>query len=42
MEFLRFFEEASDAVDINTGRPVLEVDDIIAVDNLPAHHGEGE
>ena len=42
MEFLRFFEEATNAVDVNTGRPALEVDDIIVVDNLPAHHGEGE
>ena len=42
MEFLRFFEEASNAFDINTGRPALEVDNIIVVDNLPVHHGEGE
>ena len=42
MEFLCFFEEASNVVDINTRRPVPKVDDITVVDNLPAHHGEGE
>ena len=36
-EFLQFFEEASNAADVNTGRPALEVDDTIIVDNLPAH-----
>ena len=38
IEFLCFFEEAVNAVDPATGRPVLEVDDLIIVDNLPAHH----
>ena len=42
IEFLRFFEEAVNAVDPATGRPALEVDDLIIVDNLPAHHGEAE
>ena len=39
---LRFFDEASQTVDIATQRPVLEVDDIVVVDNLAAHHGEAE
>lgn len=33
-EFLRFFNEASQAEDFATQHPVLEVDDIIVVDNL--------
>ena len=41
-KFLRFFDEASQAVDIASQRPVLEVDDIVVVDNLLAHHGETE
>ena len=41
-EFLRFFDEASQAEDFATQRPVLEVDDIIVVDILAAHHGEAE
>ena len=40
MGFLRFFEEASECVDPVTRRPIIEVDDIIVVDNLAAHHGE--
>ena len=39
--FLQFFEEASDAVNVVTGRPCLEVGDIIVMDNLSAHHYEG-
>jgi DNA-binding transcriptional ArsR family regulator len=42
MEFLRFFQEASECVDPITQRPVIEVDDIIVVDNFAAHHGEAE
>ena len=42
IEFLRFFEEAANATDPLTGRPALEVDDMIIVDNLPVHHGEAE
>ena len=43
IEFLCFFEEAVNTVDPATGRPALEVDDlIITVDNLPAHQGETE
>lgn len=41
-EFLRFFNEASQAEDFATQHPVLEVDDIIVVDNLAAHHSEAE
>ena len=33
-EFLRFFDEASQAEDFVTQRPALEVDDIIVVDNF--------
>ena len=40
IEFLQIFEEASNATDVNTGRPALEVDDTIVVDNLPAHQKE--
>ena len=39
--FLQFFEEASDAVNVVTGCPCLEVGDIIMMDNLSAHHYEG-
>ena len=39
---IRLNEEASTAADIKAGRPVLEVDDTIIVDNLLAHHGEAE
>ena len=42
MEFLRFFEQASECVDLITQRPVIEVDDVIVVDNFAAHHGETE
>ena len=37
LQFLRFFEEASHAADIQTGRPALEVGDLVIVDSLPAH-----
>ena len=42
LQFLIFFEEASHAADIQTGRPALEVGHLVIVDNLPAHHGEVE
>ena len=42
IELLQFFQEASNAADLNTGRPALEVDDTIIVDTLPAHHGQAE
>ena len=40
--FLRFFSEASQTVDPNTLRPVLEVGDIVVVYNFAAHHGDAE
>ena len=42
IEFLRFFSDASQTVDPNTLRPVLEVGDILVVDNFAAHHGDAE
>ena len=42
VEFLRFFSDASQTVDPNTLRPVLEVGDILVVDNFAAHHGDAE
>lgn len=39
--FLSFFEEAGQAVNIETLRPCLEVGDIIVMDNLSSHHYEG-
>ena len=39
--FLAFFEEAGAAVNVNTGRPCLEVGDIVVMDNLSSHHYEG-
>ena len=40
-EFLKFFAEASEAVNILTGRPALENGDIIVMDNLTVHHNDG-
>ena len=39
--FLSFFQEAGEAVNIETGRPCLEVGDIVIMDNLSSHHYEG-
>ena len=39
--FLQFFEEACEAANIETGRPCLDVGDIVVMDNLSAHHYEG-
>ncbi len=39
--FLQFFEEASETVNVLTGRPCLAVGDIIVMDNLASHHFEG-
>ena len=36
--FLSFFQEAGEAVNIETGRPCLEVGDIVIMDNLSSHH----
>ena len=41
-EFLRFFEEAYNSVNPNTGRLSLEVVDTIVMDNCPFHHNDGE
>ena len=41
LQFLRFFEEAGNCVNLQTGRPCLQVGDIIVMDNLSAHHYEG-
>ena len=40
-EFWNFFEEAANAANITTGRPVLEVGDIVVMDNLAVHHYDG-
>lgn len=42
MNFLDFSMKLHKAEDFVTQRPALEVDDIIVVDNLAAHHGEAE
>ena len=42
VQFLRFFDEASQTVDPITQRPILDVGDIVVVDSLAAHHGEAE
>ena len=39
--FLSFFQEAGDVVNIQTGRPCLEVGEIVIMDNLSSHHFEG-
>ncbi|XP_028404078.1 uncharacterized protein LOC114526751 [Dendronephthya gigantea] len=41
VDFLNFFHEASEATNMETLRPVLEVGDIIFMDNLAVHHYEG-
>ncbi|XP_068704810.1 uncharacterized protein [Montipora foliosa] len=41
MQFLRFFEEAGNCVNLQTERPCLQVGDIIVMDNLSAHYYEG-
>lgn len=42
IEFLRFFAEATQHVDLLTQRPLLEVGDTVVVDNFAAHHGQAE
>ena len=39
--FYSFFEEAYNSTNSNTGRPCLEVGDIVVMDNCPFHHNEG-
>lgn len=41
VEFLQFFGEAGNAGNIETGRPALEVGDIVVMDNCPTHHFVG-
>ena len=41
LEFLRFFEEAYNSINPNTGRPCLEVGDTVVMDNCAFHHNEG-
>ena len=41
VEFLNFFTEAAEAVNISTGRLALENGDIIVMDNLNVHHYDG-
>ena len=41
LQFLQFFEEAGNCVNLQTERPCLQVGDIIVMDNLSAHHYEG-
>ena len=42
VEFLHFFGEAANAGDAQTGRPALNVGDIVIMDNCPIHHYDGE
>ena len=42
LDFLHFFGLAANAGDVQTGRPALELDDIVVLDNCPTHHYEGE
>ena len=39
-EFLNFFGKASNAVNLQTLRPALEIGDILVMDNLSVHHYE--
>lgn len=41
VEFLQFFEEAGQSVNVTTALPSLSVGDIIIMDNLSSHHYEG-
>ncbi|XP_077989780.1 uncharacterized protein LOC144444237 [Glandiceps talaboti] len=41
VQFIQFFEDASENVRPMTHRPVLEYGDFIVVDNHPTHHYEG-
>ena len=39
--FLQFFEEASEAINVRTGQPVLEPCSVIVMDNAATHHNNG-
>ena len=41
VEFLNFFSEAAEVVNVTTGRPALDHGDIIVMDNLAVHHFDG-
>jgi hypothetical protein len=41
VEFLNFFSEATEVVNVTTGRPALDHGDIIVMDNLAVHHFDG-
>ena len=41
VEFLHYFGKAGNAGNIETGRPALEVGDIVVMDNCPTHHFAG-
>lgn len=41
IEFLQFFDEAGQAVNMTTGLPSLSVGDIFVMDNLSSHHCDG-
>ena len=41
LDFLRFFEEAFEAINFRTGQPVLEPGSVIVMDNCATHHNEG-
>ena len=41
LDFLRFFEEAFEAINVRTGEQVLEPGSVIVMDNCAIHHNEG-
>jgi len=41
LEFLQFFGKAGNAGNVATGRPALEVGDVVVMDNCPTHHYAG-
>jgi hypothetical protein len=41
LEFLDFFEKASNAVKLEKMRPALQIGDVLVMDNLSVHHYEG-
>ena len=41
INFLQFFGEARNSANIETGRPALDLGDIVVMDNCPTHHFAG-
>lgn len=41
INFLQFFGEAGNSANIETGRPALDLGDIVVMDNCPTHHFAG-